>query len=308
MSTVQLVESAPGKLAKQPDGTYKIVLITPGLGSTGEYSEEVIRAYCAEAWPAGSHSYVDHPTPQNPGRSPKNLIGTLAVDAFYEDGIGAVSFLKPKKHWESFIEEVAPDCGMSIYAQGTGEKEMREGREVTVVQSFVPSVMNSVDLVSYAGRGGKFTESAEALFESALDNSAQSESSAGTDEKDTTNMAILEDVLEKLSALSDKFDTFVSEQATAAEAVVSKEAEAVESAKAVESAIAATKAVESAEVSRTVKDELLEGIKAGNYDVTALLERAENIRKETLAEAEESLGGRAPSVDPTLVLHEVKGW
>lgn len=307
MSTVQLIESAPSKLSKQPDGTYKIVLITPGLGSTGEYSEEMIRAYCAEAWPAGSHSYVDHPTAANPGRSPKNLIGTLAVDAFYEEGVGAVSYLAPKKHWESFIEEVAPDCGMSIYAQGTGKKEMREGREVTIVESFVPSVMNSVDLVSYAGRGGKFTESAEALFESALDNSAQSESSAGTDKKDTTNMAILEDVMEKLSALSDKFDAFVSEQAAAADAAVAEKAEAVESAKAVESAIAATKAVESADVSRTVKDELLEGIAAGNFDVTAQLERAETIRKETLADIEESLGGRASGA-ASVVLHDVKGW
>lgn len=308
MSTVKLVESAKGKLNKQPDGTYKIVLITPGLGSTGLYSEEAIRNSCAEAWPVGTHSYVDHPSAANPGRSPKNLIGTLTEAAFYEDGVGAVSFLKPKKHWESFIEEVAEDCGMSIYADGVGKKEIHEGREVVNVEAFLPNVMNTVDLVSYAGRGGHFTESAEALFEAAVENSTQGESSAGTEKKDIEDMATLEEALAAIVALSLKFDTFVSEQVAAAEAVVAKEAEAVDSAKAVSDAIAATRAVEAAEVSQSVKDSLIEAIKGGNYDVDGQLAAAVTLREEILAEAAATSGGRAAPAEDNSKLYEVKGW
>lgn len=303
---LQLVESVKTKPIRQADGSYKIVLITPGLGSTGDYSEEVIRAYCAETWPAGTHSYIDHPTKENPGRSPKNLIGTLREDASYEEGVGAVSYLTPKKHWVDFIEEVAQDCGMSIYAAGTGRKEIREGREVTVVESFTPSVMNSVDLVSYAGRGGKFSESADALLETAL-GSAQTESSAGTEKKDDENMATLEEALAAVVALSLKFDNFVAEQVAAADKVAVKEAEVAETAVAVKGAIEATRAVETASIPQSVKDSLLVAIEAGDYNVAPRIAEVTSLREELLAEAASNQGGRS-FADAAADVHNVKGW
>jgi hypothetical protein len=293
MSKTLLHESSPNGLVKNADGTYRVVLITPGLGSTGEYTEEVLRAYCAETWPAGSHSYVDHPTPNNPGRSPKNQIGVLAEDAHYEDGVGVVSKLKVFKHWQDFVAEVAPSNGLSIYARGEGKKEMREGREVTVVESFIPDVQNTVDLVSYAGRGGHFAESAEALYEAAIEQSTQSESSAGTEKKDNEDMATIDEVKALLEALTATVAGLVAEQVAARESAATKDAEVVDSAKAVKDAIEATRAVEAAEVSKSVKDNLIKSIEAGNYDVTAQLEEAKTLREEILAEVATAFGGRA---------------
>jgi hypothetical protein len=66
-------------------------------------------------------------------------------------------------HWKDFVEAVAPHTGLSIYAMGEGDRN--DDGEI-IVESLVPNVQNSVDLVSYAGRPGSGL--AEKLYESAL--------------------------------------------------------------------------------------------------------------------------------------------
>lgn len=151
---------APTKTAK---GTWRAVLITPGKGSSGVYTESVLRSYGPVAFPKGTHSYVDHPAVEGEVRSPKNLMGVLASDAYYEDGVGLVAELEVMPHWKEFVEAVAPHTGLSIYAMGEGERN-DEGE--IVIESLVPHVQNSVDLVSYAGRPGSGL--AEKLYEAAV--------------------------------------------------------------------------------------------------------------------------------------------
>lgn len=142
---------------------WRAVLITPGKGSSGIYSEEMLKEHGPVAFPRGTHSYVDHPVNDGEVRSPKNLMGVLAEDAYYEDGVGLVAEVQIMPHWKDFVEAVAPHTGLSIYAMGEGSRD-DEGQ--VIVESLVPHIQNSVDLVSYAGRPGSGL--AEKLYESAL--------------------------------------------------------------------------------------------------------------------------------------------
>ena len=151
--------SAPQKVGNK----WRAVLITPGKGSSGIYTEETLRNFGPQAFTKGTHSYVDHPRSEEDVRSPKNLIGVLAEDAYYEDGVGLVAELDIMPHWKEFVEAVAPHTGLSIYAMGEGN--YNDDGEV-VVESLVPHTQNSVDLVSYPGRPG--SKLADKLYEAAV--------------------------------------------------------------------------------------------------------------------------------------------
>lgn len=152
--------AAPQKTAQ---GNWRAVLITPGKGSSGIYTESMLREHGPKVFTKGTHSYVDHPVTEDEVRSPKNLMGVLAEDAHYEDGVGLVAEIEVMNHWREFVEAVAPHTGLSIYANGEGSYN-DEGD--LVVESLIPNRMTSVDLVAYAGRPGSGL--AEKLYESAI--------------------------------------------------------------------------------------------------------------------------------------------
>jgi hypothetical protein len=151
--------SAPVKVGN----SWRAVLITPGKGSSGIYTEKTLRESGPIAFPRGTHSYVDHPSHEGEVRSPKNLIGVLATDARYEEGVGLVAEIDVMPHWREFVEAVAPHTGLSIYAMGDGK--YNDDGEV-VVEALIPNVQNSVDLVSYAGRPG--SQLVDQLYEAAI--------------------------------------------------------------------------------------------------------------------------------------------
>ena len=161
MSTL-LSESAIAP-TKTKSGNWRAVLITPGKGSSGVYTESMLKKHGPVAFPKGTHSYIDHPNKEGEVRSPKNLMGVLAEDAYYEEGLGLVAELQVMPHWKEFVEAVAPHTGLSIYAMGEGE--YNENGEL-VVESLTPHTQNSVDLVSYAGRPG--SKLADKLYEAAI--------------------------------------------------------------------------------------------------------------------------------------------
>lgn len=207
MSTV-FTEAAVAP-TKTDKGTWRAVLITPGKGSSGIYSESMLKEYGPVAFPKGTHSYVDHPVTEGEIRSPKNLMGVLAEDAHYEDGLGLVAELEVMPHWKEFVEAVAPHTGLSIYAMGEGS---RNDDGDVVVETLVPNTQNSVDLVSYAGRPGSGL--AEKLYESALaaqmsDNGTAVETAAATIpnmEEGNSNMDEIKAMLEAMNeAIEAKF-------------------------------------------------------------------------------------------------------
>lgn len=151
--------SAPEKVGNR----WRAVLITPGKGSSGVYTESMLREFGPKAFVKGTHSYVDHPRSEEDIRSPKNLIGVLAEDARYEEGVGLVGELDIMPHWKEFVEAVAPHTGLSIYAMGEGN--YNDNGDV-VVENLIPHTQNSVDLVSYPGRPG--SKLADKLYEAAV--------------------------------------------------------------------------------------------------------------------------------------------
>jgi hypothetical protein len=159
--TQLLVES--GSAPVKNGNHWRAVLITPGKGSSGVYTESMLKEHGPKAFPKGTHSYVDHPAHEGEIRSPKNLMGVLAEDARFEPGVGLVAELNVMPHWKEFVEAVAPHTGLSIYAMGDGKYD--ENGDM-VVESLIPHVQNSVDLVSYPGRPG--SKLADKLYEAAI--------------------------------------------------------------------------------------------------------------------------------------------
>jgi hypothetical protein len=235
-------------------------------------------------------------------RSPEKLLGVTTENAYYEEGVGIVARIKPMSHFREFVKEVAPYTGLSISAEGRGSMQEMDGQQVFVVEALVPNIQNTVDLVSYAGRGGKFAES---LVEQAIaTQSSHTESSDGTEKKDT-DMATLE---EQVTALTGQIATLVSAQ----EAATAAKSEAVTVSEAVAKAVDAAIAVEASEAPESFKESLRAEIKAGNYDVSAQLAAVEALRKEILDEAEAN--GSTTSTDSDLTEDQktaattVKGW
>lgn len=160
MSSVTFKESSSAPV--RVGDYWKAVLITPGKGSSAIYTEDVLRRDGAAAFPAGTHSYVNH-LQEGEVRSPEKLWGVLAEDAYYEAGVGLVAKIKVMPHWADFVEAVAPHTGLSVYVEGVAS---RNDDGDLLVESFLSNPMNTVDLVSWPGRAGSGL--ASKLYESAV--------------------------------------------------------------------------------------------------------------------------------------------
>jgi hypothetical protein len=163
-----ITEAAAAKA--KATGRMPIQFISPGWGSSGYYSPEVI-AEAAETQfiPAGTHMYADHPTDaedvERPGRSIKDLMAVVVGDArvateadvtSWGADLGAlVGEADVVPAWQPLVETVRDHIGTSIRGSATdiveGEAEGRRGR---IIEGLM-APCTSVDFVTRAGRGGK---------------------------------------------------------------------------------------------------------------------------------------------------------
>lgn len=282
----KLLHESSNTLVESADkSTYKVLLITPGRGSSGIYSEDMLKTYGPEAFPAGSHSYIDHLS-EGETRSTMKMIGVYEKDAYWDDELGGlVSDLKPFSHFKQFVAEVAPHAGFSISAQGNGEMVEEDGERVFRVDELLPHVTNSIDLVSYAGRGGRLVEN---LLQEALKNSTHSEPSAGTEEKEY-DMATLEEVAAQVATLTEMNAKLVSAQEAAATAEVTEEQIETRVNEAIKAAVAATRKVAEADLTEKVAEKLYAQIEDGNFAVEERLEELAEIRTEVTESLKESM-------------------
>lgn len=171
------VESTPGR--------FRIELVTPGWGSSGYYSAEVLEAAGnAQVFPAGTHMYIDHPRKSDqtdlPERSVRDLAAVLTETAVWdptagEEGSGAlVAETAVFGPYREVLAEMADVIGVSLRAVAevveNGEAEGRRGRIVTELVEG-----KSVDFVTHAGRGGRIVE----VLESAARTTVQEKRSIG---------------------------------------------------------------------------------------------------------------------------------
>ena len=161
---VPLVEKAVGD-----DSTIKIKIIEPGWGSSGYYGADVLERDAAQAFPAGTKMYLDHPTPteeaERPERSVRDLAATLDGAAYWDangpDGAAVYGDAKVIDAYKPFVEELAPHIGLSIRAAGVVGWGDADGKQGPIVEGIVSG--KSIDFVTEPGAGGKVLQ----LFESA---------------------------------------------------------------------------------------------------------------------------------------------
>lgn len=145
-------------------GRILLTLISPGKGSSGNYSPEVLATAAAErAFPRGTLGMIDHDTPteamERPEGSLRNLAIVLEEDAYIGDGGALQAEAKVATAWRDLVDDFHEHIGASIYA--AADVKVNESGE-KVIERIIPNPFNRTDLVTVAGRGGKIEQVLEA--------------------------------------------------------------------------------------------------------------------------------------------------
>lgn len=164
---IRLVERAIGS-----DGTTRIKIIKPGIGSSGYYPVEVLKRDGARAFPRGTKMFIDHDTAAEEAARPEGTITRLAAvtteDAQYLDdpkhGPGLYAKATVKQAHRESLNDLAKDIGVSIRADGRRKMQEVNGVLMPVITEIKAAngVNNRIDFVTAAGAGGEVL----ALFES----------------------------------------------------------------------------------------------------------------------------------------------
>lgn len=148
-------------------GRFKVLLIAAGWGSSGYYSEALLRRDGPTTWPVGTRMHLDHQTAQEAAERPEGsvmnwaseIISTPTWDLIQR---GLVAEIQVFPQWRDLLnEEFASRIGLSIRATGRVQHGEAEGRQGPIVESLDDGI--SVDWVTQAGAGGRVLE----LIESA---------------------------------------------------------------------------------------------------------------------------------------------
>lgn len=268
MTTTLLVESTSTPVSTG-QGRWKAVLITPGQGTSGFYSEEMLREYGPTALRKGAKSFVTHNRLENGEPDPFSMWGFLAEDASYEDGVGLVGEIEVLGSWQDKVAEIAPHTALSIYAMGEADSN-------GVVTKLIPDVQNGVDLVSYPGRPGsglveKLREAMASANGSATADADSKEREKNMDEIKALIESFAKTATERFVALEAKVDSLVSlsESAAAAEQ---------ETADAFEVADEVSEAVIEAKLPKQGRARVLEAVKAGTSVADAVKAESEYVK------------------------------
>ena len=165
MSTVQVTEASK---AGAPTGARtEITLVTPGWGSSGYYSPEVLEQAAADlVFPAGTQMHIDHDKGGGVG-SVSTLAAALEVDARWEpDWVDPDTGVKGRlvaenkvfSHKREMLKELKDVIGTSIAAAAEISMGEAEGRQGAIIERLLPAKTNRVDYVTVAGRGGRISE------------------------------------------------------------------------------------------------------------------------------------------------------
>lgn len=285
------VQEAAKLSARNDDGTYDVVIITEGTGSTGVYSGDLMRDDQAALF-ENAPSFMNHPIdPSKPyQRDVMSISGRFFnLRAGVSEGKKAIlAKFKPRSEYVSFLEEFSDVLGLSIFSLANGEEKDDSGR--LIVESFADEdPYRSVDIVVAAGRGGKFAraeESARAI-EASLGtpegNQPASTSAAGpTQKKESMDPKDVQAVAEALGTVIlngiKPLTDYVTEHKTAAEAA---KGDQPDTKTVIAKAVADTAAVEELKLtSATLKTSLLEAISRGE-DIAPAIEFAKKVAAES---------------------------
>src|SRR5690625_2780631 len=260
--TIVLTEAVKAPVKKKGN-RWLVTVATPGQGSSGFYSEELLREQGPRALHAGAQSFVTH----DPSRNPKDMIGVFPEGGFWNEEKGVLQAeLEVHPHWVDFVEAVGPHCGMSLYMHGKTDEDGN-------VIELTPNQYNGCDLVSRPGLSGSGLDGK--LYEA-----LRAEAHAEADEDGHK-----EEIEKKVEALSDMLAQFVaSQEKVKEEDEVTPEQLVAEALNAYHEAIAE---IDKAELLPSQVEDLRERAKKGE-EVTPLIESAKKINAELKAQFEEA--------------------
>ncbi len=148
---------------------YPIKLISPGRGTSGYYTESVLKtAADSKIFKAGTQMFWNHDTDAEEFSRPEGDLNRLAAvtttDARWDesgvDGPGLYARAKVFSDYADKVKEKGPHIGLSIRAGGSREDAARGPDGKPGVITALKNAL-SVDFVTKAGRDGKvFTEAA----------------------------------------------------------------------------------------------------------------------------------------------------
>jgi hypothetical protein len=181
MSTL-IKEAATATTTAVSGSRQLIALITPGWGSSGYYSAEVLeQAANDRVFPKGTRQHIDHDGEMARFEQPVGSITTLAA-ALAEDARWDPDYVHPKTgekgallaesdvfpRWRADLAAMKDAIGNSIVASAIMSEGEVDGRKGMIVEKLLPSTLNRVDYVTAEGRGGHIS----AVLESALNRHA----------------------------------------------------------------------------------------------------------------------------------------
>lgn len=143
---------------------WKARLIQAGEGASAFYPEEALRSSFAQAFPPGTRINIDHQTDDEPPeRSLTKLAGVIVSEPEYE-GDGMYAEVAFSDQWAPFIESFHQVIGLSISGQAEIDPDAGESAGgKPVVKRFIPHPLNTVDVVTEPGAGGRFIEALESF-------------------------------------------------------------------------------------------------------------------------------------------------
>jgi len=261
-TTVTLSESS--QLA-QKGKRWVVTVARPGKGATGDYSEAVLRESGPRALPAGTKSFFKHADTED--RDPRDQVGVFEEGAFWNEEEGELqAILTPFPRYAEVLEQAKENIEASIKVAA---RRLANSR---VVKELVYRRDNTVDLVAFAGlEGSGLKYQVESLFASVH--------SDGEDiEKKENSVEITKEMWDGLTAsqlaLTNTFNTFVTESAREVRGVADdaavETAVAARIADVLEEYAATESAIEQADIPVTVKESLKARARKGEDIADAL--------------------------------------
>lgn len=189
------------------DGTALLRVITPGWGSSGYYSPELLERDGPKVFTAGTKMFWNHQTDAEEEARPegdlRDLAGELLEDATWNpdgpEGAGLYAKAKVFAAFQPVVEELAPHIGVSIRAMGKATNGTVEGREGPVIDALTHG--RSVDFVTAPGAGGKVMSLFEAARPSSTEGKANMELSEERKELNAIKSGQIVEVAVKEAAL-----------------------------------------------------------------------------------------------------------
>jgi hypothetical protein len=158
--------------AGKPDASGMLIdvhIIAPVWGSSGYYSESVLREACKKrVYPEGMHMHLDHPTREAAKNQPARTISgdsplaaIFTEDGHYDprgwDGSGVYTQARVLPKFVEDIKAMAGHIGISHYVDGISEEGTApDGRKGPIIKELRASPLNTVDFVTVPGAEGHY--------------------------------------------------------------------------------------------------------------------------------------------------------